>query len=49
MKSVDNITDAINSLEDSAQTLPIETRDEVRGIVEELVYLRLRVSMGEAK
>jgi len=36
-------------LEIAEKNLPPESVKEVRGIVEEIVYLRTRVSMGDAK
>ena len=49
MNEVNEITKAIGALENAERTAPDAARTQLRGVVEELVYLRLRLSMGDMK
>lgn len=49
MPEVDFLTNAIDNLEKAERTAPSSAVNEIRGVVEELVYLRLRLSMGDIK
>jgi len=49
MPEVDYLTKAIENLELAEKTMPVNSQKEVRDVVEELIYLRLRVSQGDAR
>lgn len=49
MNGYDELTEAIRNLEAAAKKLPVKASKEALAVVEELVYMRLRVSLGESK